>query len=353
MAAKTKVLLIGPYPPPYGGQSVHVQNLQERLLGAGHSCVVLNTGAERKKTIPGCVRIKNIVDFGIKSVYYAARGFRMHVHLNAGSIRSLLPGIIAVFCARLFGTRSFITLHGGSEQVYLLQHNGYRERTIWKLLSGADALICNNESVRMLLSRKGISLEKIVVIPAFSKNSLGTDDEIRNPELERFLQEHPSIVSTTLFFRPEYGVETLLSAVGKAAREKSGFGLVVMGDLAGGKDYVKVIEKLGLTRNVFLSGDLPHAQCLLVIKRSNIFVRATLREGDSNAVREAMALGVPVVASDTGFRPEGVMLFRKGDADDLAMKILTILESTHETGSEKARNQERDFIEEIVRLVSS
>src|SRR5205085_11930594 len=44
-------------------------------------------------------------------------------------------------------------------------------------------------------------------------------------------------------------------------------------------------------------------------------------DGDASSVREALAMGVRVVASDTDFRPRGVRLFPKGDADALADAI--------------------------------
>jgi len=57
------------------------------------------------------------------------------------------------------------------------------------------------------------------------------------------------------------------------------------------------------------------------MRKVSVFVRPTHFDGDATSVREALALGVPVVASDTDFRPEGVMLFRRGDVDDLMQKL--------------------------------
>ena len=54
-------------------------------------------------------------------------------------------------------------------------------------------------------------------------------------------------------------------------------------------------------------------------------VRSTFVDGDAITVREALAFGVPVVASDTAFRPEGVTLFRKGDVSDLVAKLRQVL----------------------------
>jgi glycosyltransferase involved in cell wall biosynthesis len=55
--------------------------------------------------------------------------------------------------------------------------------------------------------------------------------------------------------------------------------------------------------------------------RSSVFVRPTLRDGDSISVREAKALGLPVVASNVGTRPEGTLLFEAGDVDGLVQRI--------------------------------
>lgn len=41
---------------------------------------------------------------------------------------------------------------------------------------------------------------------------------------------------------------------------------------------------------------------------------------------EALALRVPVVASATDFRPEGVTLYRSGVLEDLAAKVLSVLD---------------------------
>jgi glycosyltransferase involved in cell wall biosynthesis len=68
---------------------------------------------------------------------------------------------------------------------------------------------------------------------------------------------------------------------------------------------------------MLLAGDLDHDLCLSVMARSAVFIRPTFRDGDSISVREAVALGLPVVASNVGTRPESVLLFEAGDRDGL------------------------------------
>lgn len=66
-----------------------------------------------------------------------------------------------------------------------------------------------------------------------------------------------------------------------------------------------------------------------VISKANLFVRPTITDGDALSVREALYFGVPCICSDCTIRPDGVVLFKVGDAADLAQKIVATLKSAH------------------------
>jgi glycosyltransferase involved in cell wall biosynthesis len=51
----------------------------------------------------------------------------------------------------------------------------------------------------------------------------------------------------------------------------------------------------------------------------------TFSDGDAISVREAIALGTPVVASDVVSRPTETVCFKTGDAQDLVSKIECLL----------------------------
>lgn len=57
------------------------------------------------------------------------------------------------------------------------------------------------------------------------------------------------------------------------------------------------------------------------LRRHDIYLRPTATDGMSVAVLESLLEGVPVVASDTVPRPEGVVIYRFLDASDCAEKI--------------------------------
>jgi glycosyltransferase involved in cell wall biosynthesis len=83
----------------------------------------------------------------------------------------------------------------------------------------------------------------------------------------------------------------------------------------------KRVRDTGLEESVLLLGDVDHDACLALMSVSDVFLRPTLEDGDSISVREALSLGVPVVASRTGARPSGALLFRPGDVEEMLAKI--------------------------------
>ena len=129
------------------------------------------------------------------------------------------------------------------------------------------------------------------------------------------------MLSTALFFRPEYGFADLLAALRELRCDYPEIGCVVMGDTEQRGNAEDEVLRAGLAGNVLLSGDLDHDVCLSIMSRSDVFVRPTRADGDSISVREAIDAGVPVVASVAGTRPEGTMLFRPGDVDAMVGQL--------------------------------
>ena len=100
---------------------------------------------------------------------------------------------------------------------------------------------------------------------------------------------------------------------------------------------------------------------MAVMNRLSVFVRPSFFDGDSRSVREALSLGIPVVASDTGLRPAGVKLFKKGDVAQMTATIRETIEGAAETVSarrntparEDSVNQMLSLYEKILKLDES
>jgi glycosyltransferase involved in cell wall biosynthesis len=142
-----------------------------------------------------------------------------------------------------------------------------------------------------------------------------------DPSMLAWIGKHQPLLSTTLFFRPEYGFDLLATAVARLRLHYPWVGCLVMGSGEQQNQAERRIHDTGLEENVFLLGDVNHDTCLSLMSVSDVFVRPTLADGDSTSVREALSLGVPVVASDIGTRPAGAILFPPGDVGEMLSKV--------------------------------
>jgi len=114
----------------------------------------------------------------------------------------------------------------------------------------------------------------------------------------------------------------MLQAVKELQKMFPRIGLVIIGP---GEEAKSQIFESEIPDHAYFTGPLPHDVVLAVIKRLTLFLRPTYFDGDSLSVREALALGVPVIASDTDYRPEGVVLFRRGQINEFVDKIGGVL----------------------------
>lgn len=304
----TKVLLVGPLPPPHGGISVHVASARDLLARHGVSCAVIDPAHGWRSALAGIRR-------------HAAESYMLHVHANGHNARSWLAAIACALAARRAPCR-VLTLHSGMLPEYVASDS--LARAIARTAAMCfDRFVCVSAAVRDAVLSLGVDASRILTMPAYLPVEQARTSV--PPELRAFLDAHEPVLTATLAYRPEYGFELLLEALGRLARRHPNIGCIVMG---GGTDEQAArawVQELGLEDRFALVGDVPHELCLALIARSHLFVRPTLRDGDAISVREALALGRRVVASDAASRPEGVVQHRSGDARDLTAAVESVL----------------------------
>ena len=85
--------------------------------------------------------------------------------------------------------------------------------------------------------------------------------------------------------------------------------------IAGGRDNENIhfqIHDLGLSKFVTFINELPHKKLIEKISISDLFLLPSIEEGISNAVLEAMALGVPIISTDCGGMVEVISNSKNG-----------------------------------------
>lgn len=319
---RLKILLIGPYPPPHGGISVHVLALHRLLTEAGVCTRVLEMTPEADART-AADRFRHWLRLIVAVLHHARQGWIVHLHTNGHNRKSWIVAAVCGVAGSTVG--SVLTLHSGLVSSYLGAAGTWRRMLARFACSRFTRVVCVSPEIQLAVSSLGVPVEKTEILPAY----LGAiiPERAPSPHLMEWLRRHSPVISAALFFRPEYGFELLAGALARLKPRYPRLGCVVMGSGEQRRDAQILVRLLALENHLLLLGDVPHDTCLALMSASDVFVRPTLCDGDSVSVREALSLGVPVVASAAGTRPTGVLLFEPGNAEDLFSKLETALAS--------------------------
>lgn len=323
--AKPKVLLVGPCPPPYGGLAVQLLEWRRYLLGLGaYDCELLNIGESRRTPRADAIAARGYLDF-LRTVHrFARRGALIHLFTNGHNRKSWLCSLACALVGARYGRKTVLVFGSGLLPDYL-GRCGWPDRLIVRgALRLGGRLICRHERMRHALVAAGADPGRVAIVSGF----VGSEPAAAGPgpePVEAFLATHSPLLGATAGLGREYGIPLLLEAMHVLRRRYPRIGLVLIGLDGRAGDGLDGLDRV--REHVCLAGALPHEAVLGVMQRLTLFLRPTYCDGDSLSVREALALGTPVVASDTDFRPDGVIRFKRGDVADLLRAVERVLEN--------------------------
>ena len=194
-----------------------------------------------------------------------------------------------------------------------------------------DAAACVSEAARGdLVARVGIAPEKVRVIPngidpARFEGPFDRDETRRSLGVDK----DAFLVLSLGRLRPEKGHDVALRAMTLAAREEPRARLVVVGDGPQRARLERLASRLGLGARAVFAGQREDVPAIL--SAANCMVAPSRYEGFGLAAAEAMAAGLPVIASDVYALPEliedGVsgMLVPPEEPGELAKAVLRAL----------------------------
>jgi glycosyltransferase involved in cell wall biosynthesis len=106
------------------------------------------------------------------------------------------------------------------------------------------------------------------------------------------------------YFRKEKDQEGLIKTLAEVLREVVSAGLVLVGDGPNFEKCKALARDLGIEDKVFFAGKRPLEEVPLWLKAMDAYVYATFREGMPLAVLEAMAAGLPIIATSAEGLPD-------------------------------------------------
>lgn len=241
-------------------------------------------------------------------------------------------------------------LHGGGRSV---------PRSVKMFLPWIDAIVTVARSQQEYLERaEGVPRSKMVYVPN------GVDvtrfrpaaDDFEKAEARRDLglPERGAVVATLSVLRPEKDHVTFLKAVASIAGEWPNVTFAVLGDGPERERLQGLAGELGLGDRLRFGGWISDAAKALRAVDVVVFSSKPVVETAPLAGLEAMATGVPVVASDVGALREQMedgqtgYLVPTGDPGALATKISELL--ADESLRRSMAKRSREVVEEKFRL---
>ena len=329
---RAKVLEVCSYPPPRAGWSMRAEVVTKALRAAGHECVALNTGSNRRVPSPEYETVMNPLDFVRKLWRYSSAGYTIHAHVNGDSPKGFVRTLLCELIGLVTGKRCYLTFHAGVDQIYFPKHKAPALAPLyWLMFAIPRLIICNSEAVKARILEYGVPAWKVIPIPAFTKQYLEFTPAQLPAEVEEFVERTCHVLFTYVRIREGFNLATLAEGFAQVARRRSGVGLLLVGvtddiDPVLWDDLRARLNAYSLWSAVCVVEDFDHDAFLTAVTRSALYVRTPTTDGVSSSVLEAMALGVPIVAAENGTRPAGVITFRPDDPADLARQIEHVLD---------------------------
>jgi len=345
------IMLISSFYPLLGGAETQALRLSKRLIEKGHNIEVItrwHKGLEKVEFIEGIkvIRLK-VTDIGklapliymLKTIYYIFRHRKSIDIIHAHALSA--PGLTAAFASFITKIPSIAKIAGGGDEngceikrIYYKKNMGkYRVAFMKRYISKFIAI---SKSIQKDLLDVNVPENKILFLPNGIDVS-GYSDKMN----KKLLASQLCLPANKFLFlyagrlEKVKGIDILLSAWKRIDTElKKKCYLIILGE---GSLNLEVDDQ-----TVGFIGRVENVKEYMMA--SNAFILPSRYEGLSNALLEAMASQLPIIASNVGGNPDLIIdnfsgyLFPKEDIDKLSSLLTKII--TDFISGEKDRYKE-------------
>lgn len=329
-------IFVRDFPPRYvAGTPIATYNLARYLAKKGHTVHVITSmdeGHQKHEYVEGFYvhwlprpRFLSVIRSSLKNLYIL-----MKIRPDVIHQQGIIGGRFTLLAAKILNIPYIV--YGRGADVYA----DWRFKNIVArlILSRADAVIALTDEMKSVMQSycqkdiyvipNGVDLERFKQLPPknFIRSQLGIG--VRDDRIILFVGN----------LRQHKGVKYLIYAMEKVLKScKEARLIIVGGDIGEKRNLEKIVKELELDPYVKFQGRVPNEEVPKFMAAADIFVMPSMFEGFSNAIIEAMASGLPIIATRAGGNAsvieDGVngFLVETKNYEQLAEKILLLAES--------------------------
>lgn len=334
-----RLLLISPLPPPTGGISRWTQIVMSALKAESkYEVIYINSSPKYKGKITFFKRFFYGI-FSTVSVFFSVhrklkKGIDV-VHVTTSGSMALYRDRLVLRLAKKHNAATVLHLHFGYIPEIACADN--REwRNLKKAFSHCDAIISIDRET-----------EKALICNGYMSKTYFCPNPIDIESTEKNICNRPKVNKVVFvghIYR-EKGIGELVDAWLDVSKVFPDCYL----ELIGSTVEKEFIESLSKNSSIRFVGERTHDETMKLLSEAKMFVLPSYSEGFPNVILEAMALKVPIVATNVGAIPEMLSdgcgsLIEPKSVGELKNSMIALLNDT-ELGAEMAERAYRKLIE--------
>lgn len=295
--ASTRVCLVAPLPPPYGGISHWTKLISDYAKKrADVDLKIINTAPRGRAVYNVSIPLRlvaggvHLVGELFQLVNLLIKNWADVVHLTSSGRLSVVRDFVILNIVRLFGVKFVYHIRFGRIPAMALANT-----LEWKVIANvmrhaSQVIVIDSETFSAVKCH--VPTAKILKIP----NCVNMTDQFDTRELAK----KENVVLFVGWVVPSKGISELVEAWGTVSN--SGWVLKIIGPVS--DKYRDELLNEFKPKNLEFLGELEHNEVMRHMASCDLFVLPSYTEGFPNVIAEAMALGRPIVGTRVGAIPE-------------------------------------------------
>ncbi|GAB6168179.1 glycosyltransferase family 4 protein [Clostridium carnis] len=353
-----KISLVGLYPPPIGGISIHIKRLKEYLESIGYEVNLYNESKEESEG-ENIHNIKSYVSLFIKLL--KSDSDIIHFHTINYKVRSILW--IFKF---ITNKKIILTVHGQSYLDQMKKSNFIIKKMLVYTLQKIDNTIFVDEKNVKFLRDSGYDMNRIVYIPSFIFPYKNNKEEVYPNIVNEFMNSPKLkiVINGSIAFYDDnevYGfyktLKILKCLLDEGVNNKEIILLIAILDSKNlnskQKEYYDKLKRFIVENNMkenVVIYEVENTELYPIVNNSDLFIRPTIVDGFGVSIAEALFVGTPALATNVCKRPKGTILFNVNNNSEFYEKMKDLICNNDVYKTKLKDINVKDSSDEIIRL---